>query len=66
MLKDIERLKNKSNVLDNACLVYSIWEGYKNDTAYKKFLEKMKELNIDVVSMHTSRTCGLYSFKPDN
>lgn len=61
MLKDIERLKNVSKVLDNACVVYSMWEGYKEEELYKKFLDKMKELDIDVISLHTSRTRRLYS-----
>ena len=52
MLKDIEKLKNK--VLDNCCIVYSMWEGYKKEEDYKKFLDKMKELEIDVFDLHTS------------
>ena len=55
MIKDIERLKNISRVLDNACVVYSMWEGYKKeDIKYKKFIDKMEELGIAVVSLHTS------------
>lgn len=61
MIRDIERLKNISKVLSNACVVYSMWEGYKEEELYKKFLDKMKELDIDVISLHTSRTCRLYS-----
>lgn len=57
MLRDIERLKNISKVLNNACVVYSMWDGYKEEEIYKKFLDKMKELDIDVISLHTSRTC---------
>lgn len=54
MLKDIEKLKVKSKVLDNCCVVYSMWEGYKEEPYYKTFLEKMKELNIDVYDLHVS------------
>ena len=54
MLNDIERLKTKNKVLDNCCVVYSMWEGYKKEEMYKKFLNKMKELNIDVYSLHVS------------
>lgn len=60
MLRDIERLKTISKVLDNTCVVYSMWEGYKDDELYKEFLDKMKDLDIDVISLHTSRTCRLY------
>ena len=54
MLNDIEKLKTKNKVLDNCCVVYSMWEGYKKEEIYKKFLNKMKELNIDVYSLHVS------------
>ena len=52
MLKDIERLKDK--VLNNCCIVYSMWEGYKREDMYKNFLDKMKELEIDVFDLHVS------------
>lgn len=52
MLKDIERLKDK--VLNNCCVVYSMWEGYQKEEIYKKFLAEMKELNIDIYNLHVS------------
>ena len=52
MLKDIERLKDK--VLDNCCVVYSMWEGYQKEEIYKNFLDRMKELNIDIYNLHVS------------
>ena len=52
MLKDIERLKDK--VLNNCCVVYSVWEGYQKEDIYKKFLNRMKELNIDIYNLHVS------------
>ena len=52
MLKDIERLKDK--VLNNCCVVYSMWEGYQEEEIYKRFLDKMKELNIDIYNIHVS------------
>ena len=54
MLRDIEKLKLKSKVLDNACVVYSMWLGYKEEEIYKQFLDKMKELEIDVLDLHVS------------
>ena len=38
MLKDIERLKDK--VLNNCCVVYSMWEGYQKEEIYKKFFTR--------------------------
>ena len=52
MLKDVERLKDK--VLDNCCVVYSMWEGYQKEEIYKKFLDRMMELNIDIYNLHVS------------
>ena len=52
MLKDIERLKDK--VLDNCCVVYSMWEGYQKEEIYKNFLDRMKKLNIDIYNLHVS------------
>lgn len=52
MLKDIERLKD--TVLTNCCVVYSFWEGYQKEEIYIKFLDKLKELHIDVFSLHVS------------
>lgn len=63
MLKDIEKLKIKNKVLDNCCVVYSMWLGYKEEEYYKKFFDRMNELGIDVIDIHTSRTCRLYCIK---
>lgn len=59
--RDIEKLKLKNKVLDNCCVVWSLWNGYKEEEEYKQFLNKMKELDIDVIDGHTSRTRRLYS-----
>ena len=61
MLRDIEKLKLKSNVLDKCVLIYSMWLGYKEEDIYKEFLSKMEELNIKVIDVHVSRTCKLFS-----
>lgn len=53
MIHDIEKLKLKNGVLDNACIVYSMWEGYKEDS-YKKFIDRMIELKIDILDLHVS------------
>ena len=57
MWRDIEKLKLKNKVLDNCCVIYSLWEGYKTqDEPTIKFLDKMAELNIPIITCHTSRT----------
>lgn len=50
MLRDIIKLKEKSKVLNNCCVLYSTWTGYKlQDEPTMKFLEKMDELKIPVI-----------------
>lgn len=57
MLRDIIKLKEKSKVLDNCCCCYSLWSGYKTqDEPTIKFLEKITELGIPIIDLHTSRT----------
>lgn len=64
MLNDIEKLSQKSKVLNNACLIYSMWLGYlEQDEQYQKFMEKMKELGIDVIYLHTSGHADYEAFK---
>ena len=53
MLKDLEMLKEK-DAITNACLVYSMWEGYLEQDSFKKFIEGAKELGIDYKFIHTS------------
>ena len=31
-----------------------MWEGYKNEEIYRRFLDKMKEIDIDVFDLHVS------------
>ena len=54
MLKDIVRLKLNNHVLDKSCVIYSMWGGYKKEEIYRKFLNKMDELGIDVFDAHVS------------
>lgn len=50
MWRDIEKLKLKNKVLDNCCVVYSIWDGYKTqDELTMKFLNTMSELSIPII-----------------
>lgn len=53
MLEDIKKLQSKGHV-EQACLIYSMWDGYKEQEITKTFLENVKELNIDILDLHTS------------
>ena len=54
MLNDIIKLKTKNKCLNNCCVIYSMWLGYKEEELYKEFLDKMKELSIPVIDLHVS------------
>ena len=54
MEEDIKKLYNK-NFINNACLVYSMWEGYREKDDIKNFIENIKKYGIiDVGTYHTS------------
>ncbi len=56
MLQDLEMFEFKGNILTNACLVYSMWGGYKEKEEMKLFLEKVQNLGITLIEkdIHTS------------
>ncbi len=53
MLKDIKMLKEKG-VITNACLIYSMWEGYLEKKSFKDFIDGIKDLGISFKIIHTS------------
>ncbi len=54
MLESIIKLYNK-NFIDNACLIYSMWDGYKKEPETKKFLEEINKYGVkDIIDLHTS------------
>ncbi|MBR1377307.1 MAG: MBL fold metallo-hydrolase [Bacilli bacterium] len=62
MIEDIKLLKNK-NLIDKACLIYSMWDGYKNEENTIEFLEFIKNNNIDIFSLHTSGHADIDAMK---
>lgn len=56
MLRDLETFEFKENILTNACLVYSMWEGYKEKEDIKAFIKKAEDLGITLIEkdIHTS------------
>jgi len=54
MLEDIKKLYKKKHIT-NACLIYSMWEGYKSQTLMNQFLEDIKKYGIkEIINLHTS------------
>ncbi len=54
MLKDIKMLKTEKHKFKNACLIYSMWDGYLEKDDMKKFIEEVKKLGIKFEYLHTS------------
>lgn len=54
MLPDIKKLYEKG-LLKNACLIYSMWEGYiTKENKLNNFIEELKKMNINIINLHTS------------
>lgn len=54
MIDDIEKLYNKNHIT-NACLVYSMWDGYKEKEEMIVFLDSLKKYGVcDIIDIHTS------------
>lgn len=54
MLEDIKFLKDEKHKFKNACLIYSMWEGYLDDEDMNKFKEEIENMNIKFIKLHTS------------
>ena len=48
MLADLKMFKRK-HILTNACLIYSMWDGYKQQEDIKNFLKSVKALGITII-----------------
>lgn len=54
MLPDIKMLKRKG-LLNNACLIYSMWDGYiKKEEKLENFIHELNLMHIDFFELHTS------------
>ncbi len=53
MLEHVERLYKRMD-LSGATLVYSIWNGYKKDEPTAEFLNRVGEMGINIIDLHTS------------
>jgi len=53
MLSDI-RLLQKKNLINNACLIYSMWDGYRQQDYTRKFIQELENMGIKFIPLHTS------------
>lgn len=63
MFRDIKYKLYDGGYINNACLVYSMWDGYKEDKSLSNFLNKVEELGIDIITVHTSGHADLMTMK---
>lgn len=66
MFRDIKNKLYNSGYINNACLIYSMWDGYKKDDNTKNFLDKMNSLGVDIIIVHTSGHADLETMKKIN
>ncbi len=45
---------NKKMSFENGLLIYSFWEGYREQENMQKFLKQCEEMGLKIVSLHTS------------
>lgn len=63
MLPDIKKL-NKLGLLNNTCLIYSMWDGYiEKDESLQNFINELKKMNIDFIKLHTSGHADIETLK---
>ena len=66
MLPDIKMLYDKG-LLNNACLIYSMWEGYINkEESLNNFISELDKMNIKFISLHTSGHADIRCMKMIN
>jgi len=66
MLEDIKKLKEKG-LMTNACLIYSMWHGYiEKEDKLKKFIDEIKNMDIEFKELHTSGHADISSMKKLN
>ena len=50
MIPDLASMKG----IDGATVIYSMWQGYLNESSMKPFLDFMQKKNMQLVPVHTS------------
>lgn len=54
MLPEIKMLQRKKYKFRNACLIYSMWDGYLEDEKTSRFINEIEKMGIKVEHLHTS------------
>jgi ribonuclease J len=62
MLADM-RMFHSKNILTNTCIVYSMWDGYKEQESMQTFLKEMEVLGVAIKEIHTSGHADINTIK---
>ena len=54
MLPEIKMLQKEKHKFKNACLIYSMWNGYLDDEKTSKFINEIEKMGITIEYLHTS------------
>ena len=65
MLDDIKLMYDKG-LLTNACLIYSMWDGYLENESLKNFINEISKMNIKIEKLHTSGHADIRGMKMVN
>ena len=58
MMIDLEKI-----IADNGNLIYSMWEGYKEQTETQQFIDWLKSKNFTIYDIHTSGHADIDTLK---
>lgn len=63
MISDI-KLLHKKGLINKACLIYSMWDGYiEKEEKLKVFLDECEKMGIDIIKLHTSGHADIETMK---
>ena len=65
MIDDI-KLLYKKGLLNNCCLIYSMWEGYLDNDDMKYFINELESMNIKLYKIHSSGHGDINAYKKLN
>jgi len=63
MLEDIKFLQKEKHKFQNACLIYSMWDGYLEKEDILNFKKEIENMNIAFEKLHTSGHADKYAIK---
>ncbi len=54
MLEDIKEKLYEKGLLTNACIIYSMWDGYLKEESIQNFITELEKMGVTFLKLHTS------------